>query len=183
MPRGLSPDLSYSSLDKPVDREQYFNYGGIGMVIGHEITHGFDSSGKYFDKDGNLNNWWSVTSSDGFRTRASCLAKQYSDFEVYGKKINGNKTINENIADNGGIQLAFNAYKTLVEKEGTEGALPGLGLTEEQLFFIGFARPWCSIFKKKAALLQLETDDHTFPKYRIIGTLRNYDKFAKAFNC
>jgi len=162
---------------------KYFNYGGIGMVIGHEITHGFDNAGKFFDKDGNVNNWWSTMSQHEFRTRASCLAKQYSKFEVYGKKINGNQTINENIADNGGIKLAFSAYKALVEKEGTEGTLPGLGLTEEQLFFVGFARPWCSIYKKKAALLQVETDTHTYPKYRIIGTLHNYDKFAEAFHC
>ncbi|XP_078355594.1 endothelin-converting enzyme 2-like [Oculina patagonica] len=199
----FSADQSYGSLDKPVDRDQwflgpsqvngyysprqnrivflaailqppfynpnypkYFNYGGIGMVIGHEITHGFDNAGKFFDKNGNVNNWWSLTSQYGFFTGAKCLSRQYSDFEVYGKKINGNQTLNENIADNGGIKLAYNAYKTLVEKEGTEGALPGLGLTEEQLFFVGFARPWCSMYKKKAALLQLETDSHTYPKYR-----------------
>lgn len=161
----------------------YFNYGGIGMVIGHEITHGFDNTGRLFDKDGNLNNWWSVTSGSGFSTRSTCLARQYSKYEVYGKKINGNQTINENIADNGGIKLAFNAYKTLVSQEGSEGALPGLRLTEEQLFFVGFARPWCSLYKKKAALLQLETSSHTFSKFRIIGTLHNYDKFAEAFNC
>jgi len=161
----------------------YFNYGGIGMVIGHEITHGFDGSGRYFDKDGNVNNWWSITSLIGFNNRANCLAQQYSEFEVFGKKVNGNQTLNENIADNGGLKLAFKAYKTLVDKEGTEGALPGLGLTEDQLFFVGFARPWCSIFKKKAALRQLETDSHSYPKYRIIGTLHNYDKFAEAFNC
>ncbi|PFX13851.1 Endothelin-converting enzyme 1 [Stylophora pistillata] len=96
---------------------------------------------------------------------------------------NGNQTLNENIADNGGLKLAFKAYKSLVAKEGTEGTLPGLGLTEEQLFFIGFAQPWCSIYKKKAALLQLQTDSHTFPKYRIFGPLHNYDKFAEAYKC
>ncbi|XP_068738142.1 endothelin-converting enzyme 1-like, partial [Montipora capricornis] len=162
---------------------EYLNYGGIGVVVGHEITHGFDSAGRLFDKDGNLNNWWSGVSSRGFTARLGCLATQYSKYEVYGQKINGNQTLNENIADNGGIKLAFNAYKTLVEREGTEGALPGLGLTEEQLFFVGFARPWCSLYKKKAALLQLATDSHTFPQYRIIGTLQNYDKFAEAFKC
>jgi len=162
---------------------KYINYGAIGMVIGHEITHGFDGTGRLFDKDGNLNNWWSITSLIGFNSRANCLVQQYSNFEVFGKKINGHQTLNENIADNGGIKLAFKAYKTLVEKEGTEGALPGLGLTEDQLFFVGFARAWCSIYKKKAALRQLETDTHSYPKYRIIGTLHNYDKFAEAFNC
>ncbi|XP_068727130.1 endothelin-converting enzyme 1-like [Montipora capricornis] len=162
---------------------EYLNYGGIGIVIGHEITHGFDSAGRLYDKDGNMNNWWSLKSASGFTTRSSCLAKQYSKYEVYGRKINGNQTLNENIADNGGIKLAFDAYKTLVEREGTEGALPGLGLTEEQLFFVGFARPWCSLYKKKAALRQLATDPHTFPPYRIIGTLQNYDKFAEAFKC
>lgn len=216
----FSANESYGSLDKPVDRKEWFlgpsqvngyyssqqnrivflaailqppfynpkypkylNFGGIGMVIGHEITHGFDGSGRYYDKDGNLNNWWSPRSLRGFVTRANCLAKQYSQFDVYGKKINGNQTLNENIADNGGIKLAFRAYKTLVEKEGTEGALPGLGLTEDQLFFVGFARAWCSLYKKKAAYRQLETDSHSYPKYRVVGTLRNYDKFAEAFNC
>lgn len=213
-------DETYGSLDKPVDRDQwymgpsqvngyysprqnrivflaailqppfynpkypkYFNYGGIGMVIGHEVTHGFDGSGRLFDKDGNINNWWSIKSFLGFLLRTKCLSEQYSQFDVFGKKVDGNQTLNENIADNGGIKLAFNAYKSLVAKEGTEGALPGLGLTEEQLFFIGFAQPWCSIYKKKAALLQLETDSHTFPKYRILGPLHNYDKFAEAFKC
>lgn len=213
-------DETYGSLDKPVDRDQWFmgpsqvngyysprqnrivflaailqppfynpnypkylNYGGIGMVIGHEVTHGFDGSGRLFDKDGNINNWWSPFSFAGFSSRANCLSEQYSKFEVYGKKIDGNQTLNENIADNGGLKLAFKAYKSLVAKEGTEGALPGLGLTEEQLFFIGFAQPWCSIYKKKAALLQLQTDSHTFPKYRIFGPLHNYDKFAEAYKC
>ncbi|PFX27583.1 Endothelin-converting enzyme 1 [Stylophora pistillata] len=233
----FAADQSYSSLDKPVDRDEYFNYGGIGMVIGHEIIHGFDNSGRFFDKDGNINNWWSIVSQFGFKKRTECLAKQYSQYEVYGKKINGNQTKNENIADNGGIKLAYKAYETLVQKEGTEGALPGLGLTEKQLFFVGFARingnqtkneniadnggiklaykayetlvqkegtegalpglgltekqlffvgfarPWCSIYRKKVAHLQVETDEHTFPKYRIIGTLHNYDKFAEVFNC
>lgn len=165
------------------DYPKYFNYGGIGMVIGHEIIHGFDNSGRFFDKDGNINNWWSIVSQFGFKKRTECLAKQYSQYEVYGKKINGNQTKNENIADNGGIKLAYKAYETLVQKEGTEGALPGLGLTEKQLFFVGFARPWCSIYRKKVAHLQVETDEHTFPKYRIIGTLHNYDKFAEVFNC
>ncbi|XP_027059042.1 endothelin-converting enzyme 1-like, partial [Pocillopora damicornis] len=165
------------------DYPKYLNYGGIGMVIGHEIIHGFDNNGKFFDKDGNIKNWWSIVSHLGFSKRTECFAKQYSQYEVYGKKINGNKTKNENIADNGGIKLAYKAYEALVQKEGTEGALPGLGLTEEQLFFVGFARPWCSIFRKKAAHLQLETDKHTFSKYRIIGTLHNYDKFAEVFSC
>lgn len=213
-------DTIYASLDKPVDKDQwflgpsqvngyysprqnrivflaailqppfynpsdptYFNYGGIGVVIGHEITHGFDSAGRNFDKDGNLNNWWSPRSFVGFSTRATCLAKQYSQYEVYGQKINGNQTMNENIADNGGIKLAYEAYKTLIGQEGSEGALPALGLTEDQLFFVGFARPWCSIYKKKAALHQLAIDTHTFPQYRVIGTLQNYDKFAEAFKC
>lgn len=95
----------------------------------------------------------------------------------------GNQTMNENIADNGGIKLAYEAYKTLIGQEGSEGALPALGLTEDQLFFVGFARPWCSIYKKKAALHQLAIDTHTFPQYRVIGTLQNYDKFAEAFKC
>lgn len=216
----FAANQSYSLLDKPVDRDEWFlgpsqvngyysprqnrivflaailqppfynpdypkylNYGGIGMVIGHEIIHGFDNNGKFFDKDGNIKNWWSIVSHLGFSKRTECFAKQYSQYEVYGKKINGNKTKNENIADNGGIKLAYKAYEALVQKEGTEGALPGLGLTEEQLFFVGFARPWCSIFRKKAAHLQLETDKHTFSKYRIIGTLHNYDKFAEVFSC
>ncbi|XP_022808537.1 endothelin-converting enzyme 1-like [Stylophora pistillata] len=184
-------DETYGSLDKPVDRDQWFmgpsqvngyysprqnrivflaailqppfynpnypkylNYGGIGMVIGHEVTHGFDDNGN-----------------------------EFNFFTIFHIQIDGNQTLNENIADNGGLKLAFKAYKSLVAKEGTEGTLPGLGLTEEQLFFIGFAQPWCSIYKKKAALLQLQTDSHTFPKYRIFGPLHNYDKFAEAYKC
>ncbi|XP_031553864.1 neprilysin-like [Actinia tenebrosa] len=162
---------------------KYLNYGGIGMVIGHEITHGFDGTGRLFDKDGNYKTWWSDESNQNFLQRASCLVKQYDKFSLFGVKLNGSNTLNENIADNGGIKIAYSGYKSWVKAHGMEGVLPGLGLTADQLFFVGFARPWCSIYTKKPALTQIEQDSHSNSKFRVIGTLQNYPKFAEAFKC
>jgi len=153
------------------------------MVIGHEITHGFDSQGRLFDKNGNVKDWWSDSSEYNFEDRARCLINQYSNYEVFGEYINGKQTLNENIADNGGIKLAYDAYQSWVDDNEKEGQLPDLDLSVDQLFFIGFAMPWCSVYKKEAALYQLKTDSHTYNKYRVIGSLSNFKRFAKAFSC
>lgn len=162
---------------------KYFNYGSLGMIIGHELTHGFDNSGRLFDKDGNLKDWWSQSSTRNFLLKSYCLVNQYNNYEVFGHDINGEQTLNENIADNGGIKLAYDAYKSWVSDNEKEGQLPDLNLSVDQLFFIGFATPWCSVYKKDAALFQLRTDSHTYNKYRVIGSLSNFERFSKAFSC
>lgn len=162
---------------------KYLNYGSLAMVIGHEITHGFDGQGRLFDKNGNVKNWWSTSSTYSFAEKASCLVNQYNDYEVFGKYIDGQQTLNENIADNGGIKLAFDAYKSWVKDHKREGRLPDLDLSVDELFFIGFATPWCSVYKKQAALFQVANDVHSYPKYRVIGPLSNFKKFADAYSC
>ncbi|KAM7438823.1 hypothetical protein ABFA07_011663 [Porites harrisoni] len=162
---------------------KYFNYGSLGLVVGHELIHGFDADGRLYDKDGNLKDWWSPSSSLNFKSRASCLIDQYNSYEVFGHNINGEQTLNENIADNGGVKLAYEAYKSWVSDNEKEGQLPDLNLSVDQLFFIGVATPWCSVYKKKAALSQLRTDPHSYNKYRVIGSLSNFERFSKAFSC
>ncbi|KAJ8683045.1 hypothetical protein QAD02_018837 [Eretmocerus hayati] len=162
------------------------NYGGIGMVIGHEITHGFDDKGRLFDKYGNLQQWWSQETIDEFDSRASCLVDQYSKYIVddVNMPIDGVNTQGENIADNGGIKQAFRAYKKWVSLNGnaTEN-LPGLKETGEQLFFLNFAQLWCGSMRPEAMKNKLKTAVHPPGKFRLIGTLTNFEHFAKVFNC
>ncbi|XP_020612862.1 endothelin-converting enzyme 1-like isoform X3 [Orbicella faveolata] len=125
---------------------KYLNYGSLAMVIGHEITHGFDSQGRTFDANGNAKDWWSYSSEQNFETKADCLVNQYNNYEVFGEYINGQQTLNENIADNGGIKLAYDAYQSWVDDNKKEGRLPNLDLSVDQLFFIGFATgAWSAI--------------------------------------
>ncbi|KAL4221850.1 Membrane metallo-endopeptidase-like 1 [Mactra antiquata] len=128
------------------DQPAYLNYGGIGYVIGHEITHGFDDQGRLFDKDGNLQNWWSNVDSTKFKERAQCIIDQYGNFTVPGTggmKLNGINTQGENIADNGGIKESFKAYRDWIatERQGVEeDSLPGMSYTPNQLYFINAAQ-------------------------------------------
>merc|ERR1739838_408802 len=120
------------------------NYGGIGMVIGHEITHGFDNSGANYDGDGNLKNWWSESSKNAFDKEADYLIEQYSNetWEVAGDHLDGALTLGENIADNGGLRESFLAFRKWQQTAGSTVNLPGLqDFTDEQLFFLGFSRP------------------------------------------
>eukprot|EP00795_Rhopilema_esculentum_P007248 gene7248-12932_t len=159
------------------------NYGAIGVVVGHEITHGFDDQGKTFNKDGNSENWWTQKSEQGFKNQAKCLVDQYSKYSMYGKNLNGNQTLGENIADNGGSKAAFKAYQEWVKANGEEKRLPGIDLSPEQLFFVGFAQVWCSKYRESAAISQIENGVHSISKFRIIGTLHNSDDFARVFKC
>lgn len=116
------------------------NFGGIGMVMGHELTHGFDDQGRQYDGTGLLRPWWTQQSIDHFTERATCLVNQYSQFKIGEVHVNGNLTLGENIADNGGIRIAFNAYKAW-SKTNTDQILPTTpALTSEQLYFLSFAQ-------------------------------------------
>lgn len=159
------------------------NYGGMGVVMGHELVHGFDDQGRKYDKDGNLNQWWKNSTIESFTKRAQCFVNQYSNYSINGENLNGRKTLGENIADNGGLKAAFRAYNNWVASNHEELPLPGVNITHRQLFFIGFAQIWCSVSTKAAAHLGIMNDPHTPPKFRVIGTVSNFDEFGEQFNC
>ncbi|XP_047024708.1 neprilysin-4-like isoform X1 [Helicoverpa zea] len=162
------------------------NYGGIGVVIGHEITHGFDDKGRLFDCDGNLHRWWSDTAIESFHRRAQCLIDQYGQYVVpeVNMKLDGVNTQGENIADNGGVKQAFRAYLHWVQKHGVAGeTLPGLNHTHTQLFFLNFAQVWCGAMRPEAMRNKLKTAVHSPGRFRVIGTLSNSHDFAREFRC
>lgn len=162
------------------------NYGAIGVVIGHELTHGFDDRGRQFDKEGNLRQWWSTEVINRFEAKASCIEKQYSNYVVpeANMKINGRTTVGENIADNGGLKQSFRAYKNWIHKRGyEEPLLPGLNFTHDQLFFLGFAQVWCGNMRPQYAHNRILTGAHSPGRFRVIGTLHNSRDFSKAFKC
>uniref|UniRef100_A0A672UYU4 endothelin-converting enzyme 1 n=1 Tax=Strigops habroptila TaxID=2489341 RepID=A0A672UYU4_STRHB len=159
------------------------NFGGIGVVMGHELTHAFDDQGREYDKEGNLRPWWQNSSLEAFKNRTACITEQYSHYTVHREKVNGRQTLGENIADNGGLKAAYNAYKSWLQKNGEEKRLPALELTNHQLFFVGFAQVWCSIRTPESSHEGLVTDPHSPDKYRVIGTLSNSRDFVEHFGC
>jgi predicted metalloendopeptidase len=168
-------------------RLQALNYGGIGVVIGHEITHGFDDQGRQSDKDGNTADWWTEQTVNNYISRAQCFIDQYDSFypAVFNGTIhvNGINTQGENIADNGGLREAFRAYKNYVAANGAEDTLPGLDFTAEQLFFISYANVWCGSDTPQRLENLILTDPHSPNYYRVLGPLSNSADFAKEFNC
>lgn len=165
---------------------QALNFGGIGMVIGHEITHGFDDNGRNFDKDGNMLNWWSNYSAEHFKEQSQCMVQQYGNFiwKLAGSQnVSGVTTLGENIADNGGVRQAYKAYLKWVEREGEEPQLPGLDMDHKQLFFLNFAQVWCGAYRPEYASQSIKTDSHSPLKYRVLGSLQNFGAFSEAFKC
>ncbi|XP_060606272.1 neprilysin-1-like [Ruditapes philippinarum] len=175
----------YYSYDQP----EYLNYGGIGSVIGHEITHGFDDRGRHFDKNGQLVDWWTTYDETEFNKRKQCLVDQYNNFTVSGTdgmKINGELTAGENIADNGGSKESFKAYRNWVKRSRQgieEQKLPGLDYTPNQLFFLNEAQVWCGDMKNEEKIKQIHTDPHSYFMFRVVGPLQNSVEFSKAWNC
>uniref|UniRef100_A0A672M9N3 endothelin-converting enzyme 1 n=1 Tax=Sinocyclocheilus grahami TaxID=75366 RepID=A0A672M9N3_SINGR len=165
------------------DHPKALNFGGIGVVMGHELTHAFDDQGREYDKDGNLRPWWQNSSVDAFKNRTECMIDQYTQYTINGEHINGKQTLGENIADNGGLKAAYHAYRSWVQKNGEEKRLPAVNLTNDQLFFVGFAQVWCSVRTPESAHEGLMTDPHSPPKYRVIGTLSNSPDFTEHFQC
>lgn len=176
-------------LHKPFYSDQFLdalNYGGIGFAIGHEITHGFDDSGRVFDKEGNIHPWWEAGDLKRFRERYDCMVKQYSNYTEPSLKVrlNGKLTIGEDIADNGGLKEAYRAYRKLISKRGKEEPrLPVLNYTPDQLFFIGAAQVWCGELRQQAKLIYLQTDFHSPRRFRVVGPFQNNEEFSKAFSC
>jgi putative endopeptidase len=158
------------------------NLGGMGMVVGHELTHGFDDEGSQFDGKGNLDNWWAPEVGEKFRGKTSCIADEYGSFEtVPGVKLNGKLTLGENIADNGGILLAYEAYKTL--RDGAKEAYVADGFSEDQQFFLATGQAWCSKQRDEYAKMAAQVDPHSPPKFRVNGSLSNLKPFWDAFSC
>uniref|UniRef100_A0A8U7P6S7 Endothelin-converting enzyme 1 n=1 Tax=Corvus moneduloides TaxID=1196302 RepID=A0A8U7P6S7_CORMO len=156
------------------------NFGGIGVVVGHELTHAFDDQGREYDKDGNLRPWWKNSSVEAFKRQTACMVEQYSNYTVNGEAVNGKHTLGENIADNGG---GHGAYQNWLKKNGNEETLPTLGLTNYQLFFVGFAQVWCSVRTPESSHEGLITDPHSPSRFRVIGTVSNSREFAEHFSC
>ncbi|NXH42743.1 NEP protein, partial [Dicaeum eximium] len=162
------------------------NYGGIGMVIGHEITHGFDDNGENFNENGDLVDWWTEESAQNFKELSQCMVYQYGNFSwdlAGGQNLSGINTLGENIADNGGVRQAYKAYENFVRKHGKEKLLPGLDMNHKQLFFLNFAQVWCGTYRPEYAVNSIKTDVHSPGKFRVLGSLQNSPEFSEAFSC
>ena len=156
------------------------NYGGIGAVIGHEISHGFDDQGAQYDGLGNLRDWWTKEDHEKFAAKTAALVKQYSSFSpVPGYNVNGELTLGENIADNSGISIAYKAYQ--LSLAGKPAPVIN-GLTGDQRFFIGFAQVWRGKMREKESIVRIKTDPHSPGEFRANGSLQNMTPFYQAFD-
>jgi putative endopeptidase len=176
-PAGILQPPFYAKTQAPA-----LNFGAIGMVVGHELTHGFDDEGRQFDGDGNLRDWWSPAVGGEFDRRAGCVEKQYDDYvAIEDVHVKGKLTLGENIADLGGIKLSFAAFQR-AEKE--HPATPPLaGFTPEQEFFVGFGQAWCTNYRPEALRMLTATNPHSPAQFRVDGPLSNLAEFATAFQC
>ena len=162
--------------------DEALNYGGIGAVIGHELTHGFDDSGRKFAGDGNMTDWWTEADGAEFERRAQCVVDQYAGYTaVDDVKLNGKLTLGENVADNGGVRVAYAAF--LATLAGRAAAEPQDGFTPQQRFFLGYAQIWCQNVTPEAARLRAQTDPHSPGQWRVNGVVANMPEFAAAFGC
>ena len=157
------------------------NYGDTGGTIGHELTHGFDDEGRQFDAQGNLRDWWSAQDGKEFQKRAACISNQYSSYTIIDDiKINGKLTLGEDVADLGGLLIAYNAWKEDTKAEKLE---PIDDLTPEQRFFIGYGQSWCGQTRDETKRLRATVDPHSPEKYRTNGVVSNMPEFQEAFHC
>jgi putative endopeptidase len=157
------------------------NYGAIGVVIGHEMTHGFDDQGRNYDKTGNLNNWWTDDDATKFEERSQILVSHFNQIEVLqGTFANGVFTLGENIADNGGVNISYLA----LQKAKEEGKINGVmdGFTPEQRFFIAYANVWAGSIRDEEISRRTKEDPHSLGKWRVNGTLPHCETFIEAFN-
>ncbi len=156
------------------------NFGGIGLVIGHELTHGFDDQGRKFDPQGNLRDWWTAQDGTEFEKRASCVADEYGNFvAVDDLKLNGKLTLGENTADNGGARVALMALEQMMAGNSVASG----EYTPRQRFFLGFGRAWCEKRRPEFSRMLVSVDPHSPGRYRVNGVVQNMPEFQKAFNC
>jgi putative endopeptidase len=163
--------------------DEAVNLGAIGVVVGHELTHGFDDQGRNFDGAGNLRDWWTPEDAKTFETRAGCVVNEYSHFSpVDGVNLNGKLTLGENAADNGGIHLAYMALmRDLADKTVPNSKIDDY--TPEQRLFLGFAQVWCENGTDASARVRAQTDTHSPGQFRVNGVVQNMPEFQKAFSC
>ena len=166
------------------------NFGGIGVVIGHEMTHGFDDQGSKYDGHGNLREWQTAEDRKAFTERTDCVANEYSGFEaapahdgIPAQKLNGKLTLGENTADNGGLRIAYMALLNTLVAEGKSINDKIDGYTEAQRYFLGFAQVWCQNQTEQSARQLALVDSHSPGRWRVNGTVQNFDQFGKAFGC
>ena len=159
------------------------NFGGIGAVIGHELTHGFDDQGRKFDPQGNLRDWWTQQDGKEFEKRASCIADEYGSFvAVDDLKLNGKLTLGENTADNGGARIALMALHEMLAANGKSGEKID-GYTPQQRFFLGFGRVWCEKRRPEFSRMLVSVDPHSPGRYRVNGVMQNMPEFQQAWGC
>ncbi|MEA2172656.1 MAG: putative endopeptidase [Blastocatellia bacterium] len=172
----MQPPFFSASYDDAV------NYGAMGSVIGHEMTHGFDDQGRQYDASGNLKNWWTDDDLKKFKERAECVIKQFDEFEVEkGLHENGKLVVGESIADLGGLVIAYAAFQKSMEGKPRPPDIDGF--TPEQRFFLGYAYSWATNVRPEFARLMVETNPHPLPKFRVNGPVSNMPAFAQAFQC
>jgi putative endopeptidase len=156
------------------------NYGAMGVVIGHEISHGFDDQGRKYDADGNIKDWWTKEDNDKFQARAKMLADEFSSFTAIDTfKVNGPLTLGENIGDLGGLNISFNAFKNTDQYKKGEKID---GFTPAQRFYLGFTQVWAENIRPEALKLRLKTDVHSPARFRVLGPLMNLPEFFQAFD-
>jgi putative endopeptidase len=157
------------------------NYGAIGAVIGHEMTHGFDDRGRQFDADGNMRDWWTAADANRYKERANKVSEQFDGYTVLDSvRLNGRVTLGENIADLGGLAVAYAAFQ---KATAGQPRVQRDGLWPEQRFFLAWARVWRTLDTPEQLRTQVETDPHSPAQWRVNGPLSNLDEFAKAFGC
>ncbi len=167
-----------------VSKDPAVNFGAIGVVIGHEMTHGFDDEGSKYDGHGNVSNWWTDADRKAFDERTDCEVKEYGGFEpVPGVHLNGKLTLGENTADNGGIHIAWQALLATLAQQDKSIDQKIDGYTEAQRFFISYAQVWCQNRTDQYARVAAKTDPHSPGRFRVDGVVRNFDEFGKAFGC
>ena len=180
----LQPPFFTKELDDAI------NFGGIGAVIGHELTHGFDDEGRKFDPKGNLRDWWTPADAREFEKRAVCVSDEYSGFTaVDNLKLNGKLTLGENTADNGGARIALMALLSTLQQQAKASPSDDPlthkvdGFTPEQRFFLGFATVWCENRSDEYSRFLVTVDPHSPGRWRTNGVLQNMPEFQKAFSC
>jgi putative endopeptidase len=190
---GYSPSLNQNGFPAGILQPPFYggeaplaqNLGGIGVIMGHEFTHGFDDEGSRFDGSGNLRDWWSPAIRQRFNERAQCLVDQYDRYTTTDGTIhiNGKLTLGENIADLGGMKLALGTYQAYREEHPGEPEAEVLGFNGVQQLFVGFAQVWCTKMTPAFEALRAATDPHAPPRHRVNGVVVNTPEFAAAFGC
>ncbi len=174
----LQPPFYDNSADAAI------NFGGIGTVIGHEMTHGFDDQGSQYDLNGNVRVWWTPDDLAKFKTRTECEVREYDGFHVApGQNLNGRLTLGENTADNGGLRIAYQALMNTLAKDPATADAKLDGYTPAQRFFLAFGQIWCQEQTEAQARMRAKTDPHSSGEWRVKGAVQNFDEFGKAFGC